>query len=321
MPSDGDWPEGFSLDTRRGYSTQLIGLSNETDPFLLRHFQYDMFDNYYMCRLIYRKMTDDVTVQSHINSSTAGGTPEVPASEVPVHFQVFDDSICDENVKAIERDFSVYNSEAEDCDLLYKIVPKSLGFRLSNLFFKFVQPSYPVFSARDYERINTNDGYDLPVGLKAAMYALAMPFCFMDDQLSASLVGPTLPATIAEAPANFAVGDLPGLWALSCSALAAAESLGLHLDPSNWRLPRWEARLRKRLWWIVYSDHTWRALVSGRPSHLRSDSWIVPRLWPEDLEADEYTNEEVGNVIRKQSAYSLALFDLSMIANDILTDL
>jgi hypothetical protein len=133
MPSDGDWPEAFSLDTRRGYSTQLIGLSNETDPFLLRHFQYDMFDNYTMCRLIYRKMTDDVTVQSYINSSTAGGTPKIPTSEVPIHFQVFDDSICDENVKAIERDFSVHNDEAEDGDLLYKIVPRGLGFRLLNL--------------------------------------------------------------------------------------------------------------------------------------------------------------------------------------------
>jgi hypothetical protein len=78
-------------------------------------------------------MTDEVTVQSHINSSTAGGTPKIPPSEVPIHFQVFDDSICDENVKAIERDFSVHNSEAEDCDLLDKIVPTGLGFRLLNL--------------------------------------------------------------------------------------------------------------------------------------------------------------------------------------------
>jgi hypothetical protein len=188
------------------------------------------------------------------------------------------------------------------------------------------------------------------VGLKAAMCALAMPFCFMDDQLCMDKGYLEQPPTdglwgiaqrslqrhfqkphlslvqlclllLQRPPANFAVGDLPGSWALSCSTLAAAESLGLHLDPSKWRLPRWEVRLRKRLWWIVYSDHTWRALVSGRPSHLRSDSWIVPRLWPEDLEADEYRNVEVGNVIRKQSAYSIALCDLSVIVNDILTDL
>lgn len=86
-----------------------------------------------MRRLIYRKMTDEVTVKSHINSSTAGGTPKIPTSEVPIHFQVFDNSICDENVKAIERDFSVYNYEAEDCDQLYKIVPRGLDFQLLNL--------------------------------------------------------------------------------------------------------------------------------------------------------------------------------------------
>jgi hypothetical protein len=126
------WPEEFSLEARPGYSTQLIGLSNESDPFLLRHFRYDTLDNYTMFRLNYRKITDDVNLQSHIRS-TASSTPKLPTSEIPIQFQMFDERICEENVKAIEKDFSVHNSETEDCALLKKNIPEDLGFRLLNL--------------------------------------------------------------------------------------------------------------------------------------------------------------------------------------------
>jgi len=131
--SDGDWPEEFSLDARPGYSTQLIGLSNESDPFLLRHYRYDMLDNHTMFRLDYRKITDDVNLQSHIRSIASCGTPKIPASEIPIQFVMIDKRICEENVKAVEKDFSVHNSETEDCALLKKIVPEDLGFRLLKL--------------------------------------------------------------------------------------------------------------------------------------------------------------------------------------------
>lgn len=181
------------------------------------------------------------------------------------------------------------------------------------------------------------------------MYALATPFYFMDDQLCVrkgylppdtddlwgiahrslqrSFQRPHLSLVqlclllLQRPPVNPAVGDLPDSWALSCSALAAAESVGLHLDPSSWRLPRWEIRLRRRLWWMVYVDHTWRALVLGRPSHLKPDCWIVSTLTFEDLEADYFENIEISNSIRNRGAYVLALCDLTLVANDILSAL
>lgn len=216
-------------------------------------------------------------------------------------------------------------------------------------FFQYVQPAYPVLCAQDYKALTTGLGSDLSIGLKAAIYALALPFCFLDDHLSLNKAYQQPPTDglwgiahrclvrssqkpllalvqlycllLQRPPENFAVGDMSGQWTLSCSALAAAESLGLNLDPSDWRLPRWEMHLRRRLWWIVYIDHIWSALVLGRPSHVKDENWSVSKLTLEDLEVDEHGSSEVGNHIRGQSAYFLSLCDLTGIASDVLSRL
>ena len=36
---------------------------------------------------------------------------------------------------------------------------------------------------------------------------------------------------------------------LTARAIGAAQLIGLHVDPTNWKLPRWERNLRKRLMW------------------------------------------------------------------------
>jgi hypothetical protein len=92
-----------------------------------------MFDNYNMFRLNYRKITDDVNLQSHIRSAADCLIPNITTSEVPIQFQMFDEAICEESIKATEKDYSVHNSEAEDHALLKQIVPEDLGFRLLNL--------------------------------------------------------------------------------------------------------------------------------------------------------------------------------------------
>jgi hypothetical protein len=131
--ADGDWTDDFSLDAKPGYSNQYIGLSNETDPFLLSHFHYDNLDNYTMFRLTYRKITDDVNLASHIRSRTPEGVAKIPTSEAPIQFQIFNETICEENIRVAEKDFSVHNSETEDVALLKKIVPDDSGHRLLNL--------------------------------------------------------------------------------------------------------------------------------------------------------------------------------------------
>lgn len=70
---------------------------------------------------------------------------------------------------------------------------------------------------------------------------------------------------------------------LDLQLVAAAHLLGLHLDPSKWRLPYSERVLRKRLWWSILQQDKWRALWYGRPSMRVLASplrWSVPLTFP-----------------------------------------
>ena len=120
----------YSLDGRPGYSSQLIGLSNETDPFLLRHYQYDTRDTFQMIGLDFRKVTDDINMQRPTISSQSS---QILASDIPVQFAMTNEEICEEDVKIIDKDFSGSNTEAEDHALLYQIVPIDFGSRLLKL--------------------------------------------------------------------------------------------------------------------------------------------------------------------------------------------
>ncbi|KAI1623132.1 fungal-specific transcription factor domain-containing protein [Exophiala viscosa] len=340
-PRDHEWSDEYSLDERPGYSFQLIGMSGETDPFLLRHYQYDTRDTFRMFGLDFRKVVDDMNMPGPAVSSQ---TSQIPAGDIPIQFVMTNEEICEEDVKIIDKDFSGFGTEAEDHDLLYKLVPVDLGSRLLKLFFKFIQPSYPVLSSHDHN--GEYRGCNCTTGLRAAVYALAAPYYFLDDYLSVDR-GYQQPSTeelwgiahrglhrdsrkshlglvqlslllLHRPPQNYAVADIPCSWALACSVLADAETLGLNLDPSDWKLPSHEIRLRKRLWWLVHIEHTWRALVLGRPSHIGDSNWDVSELTGDDFDLDDFADAEARSAIRAQCPYFMALCSLSTIASQVL---
>ena len=76
-------------------------------------------------------------------------------------------------------------------------------------------------------------------------------------------------------------------WGYVCQALAIAESIGLHLDASNWNIPVWEQRLRKRLGWALYMQDKWTSMAYGRPSHIHEDDWGLRDLHIRDFEHDQ----------------------------------
>lgn len=129
-PKNGEWSNEFSLDERRGYSSQLVGLSSETDPFLLRHYQYDARDMFRMFGFDFRKVADDINIREPPFSSPES---QIPATDIPVQFVMTNEDLCEEDIKIIDKDFSGSNTEAEDHALLYKIVPIDLGSRLLKL--------------------------------------------------------------------------------------------------------------------------------------------------------------------------------------------
>lgn len=72
-------------------------------------------------------------------------------------------------------------------------------------------------------------------------------------------------------------------WVLCSQVVALAEELGLGLDCDNWKLPKWERGLRKRLAWAVYMEDKWLALKNARPSHINDINWVVLNLAEEDF--------------------------------------
>lgn len=80
--------------------------------------------------------------------------------------------------------------------------------------------------------------------------------------------------------------ERPGQWALLGSATNIATQLGLHLDCTDWSIPDWEKRLRRRLWWITYSEATWRCLLLGLPHPIHNDQWDVSELTDADFLMD-----------------------------------
>ena len=185
--------------------------------------------------------------------------------------------------------------------------------------------------------------------MRAAVYALAAPYYFLDDYLSVDR-GYQQPPTeelwgiahrglkrdsrrshlglvqlslllLHRPPQNYAVADTPSSWASACMVLAAAETLGLNLDPSDWKLPSYEIRLRRRLWWLVYVEHTWRALVLGRPSHIVASNWDVSELTVDDFDLGDIGDPEALSCVKAQSPYFIALCSLSTIASKVLDTL
>jgi hypothetical protein len=127
-----DWPSEFSLDTRRGYSNQLIGLSCESDPYLLRSYYYNKHDTYPMFRLDFRKMKDDASVQPFLETSSYGNL-RLPSDSPPVQFVMTHEDIWKDSQKFVEAIQSGGCTEEGDLELLKKIVPADLGPRLLKL--------------------------------------------------------------------------------------------------------------------------------------------------------------------------------------------
>ncbi|KAH8806111.1 fungal-specific transcription factor domain-containing protein [Xylogone sp. PMI_703] len=341
----------YSLDRRAGYSSQLIGLSGESDPFLLRHFSYRASDNYPMFKLDYRKMVDDTNLQQYATDAEPLHIPRLPAGEFPVQFMMVNEDICEESTESPHSASSTCSDTQEEKDRasVERIVPFDLHSRLVKLYFEHIHPSSPILSIQDLSILTSGDLNNFSVGILAAIYALAIPFCFLDDALSVQK-GYRRPPTeelwaiverglkrsssvahlelvqlhllqILKPPQNPAVADPPDTWGLTCSALAAAQSLGLHLDPSTWRLPSDEIKLRKRLWWLVYMEHVWHATVLGRPSHIISDQWEVANLTENDFDTDMIPNRGSSDGIQVGVYYVIALSEISTIGDEALRQL
>lgn len=320
-----------------------------------------------MFRLHYRKVVDDTIVQAPTWPPTDLPTttdlrPPVLSGPLPVQFVIADEAIWRDDVHAAENLFLKSSTEGSDTALVAKLVSPDLASRLVKLYIRFVHPRYPVLSLQNLERISETDNnmsrrenaerreaqankwrpdgsLAFPVGLRSAVYALAAPYAFLDDQLSVSRGYREIGSTdelwavahrsfqrasrlshlsslqlclllLQQPPQSYVAAEPPSFWTLSCTSVSLAENLGLGMDPAGWRLPRAETRLRRRLWWLMHTTHVWHAIVYGRPCHIHEADWDVAPLRPDDFESDVFSDMSI----------CIAACELGLIAADVLKE-
>nr|XP_031858132.1 uncharacterized protein CI109_006473 [Kwoniella shandongensis]KAA5525204.1 hypothetical protein CI109_006473 [Kwoniella shandongensis] len=75
-------------------------------------------------------------------------------------------------------------------------------------------------------------------------------------------------------------------------SVSIAHMIGLHLDCSDWRLPRWERSVRKRVWWALLIMDKWIAMIHGRPSLIQKINRSVPLPTLDDTDWGEFSSTQ-----------------------------
>ncbi|KAJ9633471.1 hypothetical protein H2204_007021 [Knufia peltigerae] len=201
----------------------------------------------------------------------------------------------------------------------WALIEPDVALRLVRLYLRFIEPQFPILFLDQIPNNQESLG-SMNLALLAGMCAIALPFALYDEALyrlqprppsSQQLYricwlalwhdfhAPTL-VTIQSClifqhrlPTNPVLSDTAFKWTLMASAVAAAHTVGLHRDPTEWHLiPLNECKLRRRLWWALVAMEKWHALARGMPSHIRDDESDVQPLQIQDLSGNSDATED-----------------------------
>ncbi|KAK1675478.1 fungal-specific transcription factor [Colletotrichum godetiae] len=295
-----------------GTNPQLLGLSGDMDPLLLRHYRFDDHGMFGFKELAIHSVQDQ---------------------PVPCQFLISQQSIFSRRRQEAGSNYLgviVNRQELED------IIPAAVGQRLIKLFWDFIQPRWPILSISRPVEPSSSSPY-----LLAAIYSITLPFALHDDKLSVDVAYdkppyPALAQIINKAliyevhSPSIAVAQTLLLLALRPSAdplvadtvyrrdilgrlVACATTLGLHLDPSGWSMPDWQKAQRQRLSFCIFAVDTWTACVQGSPTLIHRDNWLITAI--------EH-GSSIGSGIRDEDETQLSQFSaVTEILNSALTSL
>ncbi|CCX30371.1 Similar to Transcriptional activator protein DAL81; acc. no. P21657 [Pyronema omphalodes CBS 100304] len=189
----------------------------------------------------------------------------------------------------------------KDCDEIERIVSPN-GQRLLNLYFRIVHPSFPILHKRVFLEKYARTHREFSAPLLAAVYILALHWWNYDPELT-SVPKPDVAALeiLAMKTMNEVIhrpklstvqagllllqrNEMQGsAWTFTAQLVAIGQELGLHLDCTTWKIPRWEKGLRRRLAWGLFMQDKWGALTHGRPTHITKSNWAVRPVELEDF--------------------------------------
>ncbi|KXJ93775.1 fungal-specific transcription factor domain-domain-containing protein [Microdochium bolleyi] len=257
---------------------ELHGLTSDVEPLLMRHRPFDMdshechLGTHGIRRVLHRYQDQDFPLTFHVVADVRAVDHPEPEPELA----------------AIEALVSPW------------------GPKLLELFWRYVHPSYPIIHRDDL--MEAYKDRKAPCALLGAIYLVATRWWQYDPDLSAQrmLDLETLRKHVHQAiqscyhlpklyslqallltlqcqPDDPLNPDYTFNWGLTCQALAIGQCLGLHLDASQWSIPRPERNARKRLAWALYMQDRWTAAANGCPVHIHDDDWAVADLTDVDF--------------------------------------
>lgn len=289
-------PQIYTLEDNKNQTAHSMGLSAEQDTNLLA-----------TCRSVIinerNRVAGDI-IKVH-PGDTGQGTP-------PLHFYILSDLFMPYDNALKEQSSQIIESKV-----------KHHGPSLVRLFFKHVHPVYCVVSKARFLRAYKEDKLSIPASLRGVIYGLGAAFWNHDTVLSLvprpfeqhelfqaaqislerELEAPNLWKMQAcllmlhERAAGNGIFETPRTWTLSAQAVACAQMIGLHRDPSQWKLAPWEKSLRKKLWWATYVTDTWASVSHGNPPHIHKGFYATPILDMEDLKVDEDVPEDLCDMV------------------------
>lgn len=304
-----------------GRFSELYGLGSDMEPILMRHRPYDPNSQEY------RMETHSIRRVMDRDSGLV---------DYPVTFHFVSDS------KAI--DYDLRPSQATDIEECVR----PHGRQLVELFWRYVQPSYPLLHKASFVERYDKSYSAISPGLLGAVYLSALRWWSYDPELSTYAVPdstklrkllkqaidssyhrPKLSSVQAMLlllqcqPEDALNPDHTYVWSLTCQTLAVGQCLGLHLDASGWSIPDWEKNIRKRLGWALFMQDRWSALAYGRPVHIHTDDWVVHKLTRGDF-TDCYnssTDDERWSITTKGETQFTQMVELTLILSEVLSAL
>lgn len=290
----------YALEDAENRTAHFMGPAAEQDTYLLDDFR---------CVVLSERYNVDANIIQVYSGS------DHPADH-PVHFLLLQNGNPEYTMKT--------KKDASDA-IESKVWPH--GGDLIRLFFKHVHPMYPVVSKGRFLRRYKEAKEEIPASLRGAVYALASVFWDRDPSLQQpcpfqqhELIGKAHIALRWELenpnlfnlqacllllhamPPVIDSAETPNTWIQTAEAVACAQMIGLHLDPTRWNIEPWEKKLRKKVWWGVYAADCWSAICHGNPPHIGLDTFDTLPPDMDDVRFDEDLPVDLQQMVEPNDA-------------------